>query len=67
MLHNGAIALVAKKESKKWTVLMWEITLERKKHAEKGRGREWGREEGREKDTEKQKRKQTCTEELKFP
>lgn len=44
MLHNGAIALVAKKESKKWTVLMWEITPERKKHAEKGRGREWGRE-----------------------
>ena len=31
MLHNGAVALVAKKESKKWT--------ERKKHAETQRQR----------------------------
>lgn len=40
LLRNGAIALVAKKESKKWTELMWEITLDRKKHAEKGRQRQ---------------------------
>lgn len=59
MLHNGAIALVAKKESKKWTVLMWEITPERKKHAEKGRGREWG--EGGRKILRNRRQTQTCT------
>ena len=47
--------------------LIWESTLERKKHAEKGRGRECGKEGGREEETERQKKKQTCTEKLEFP
>lgn len=76
MLHNGAVALLAKKESKKWTVANVgnhtrekETCRERQRRGRGGTVREIERHrQARGKDSGRQKTEtETCTEKLEFP